>query len=172
MTTAKSLYRASKVVPLMRLSFLSGHYSSRVSEILVEAHAVSADRSDLCMRLDNDLMPGVLIAATTTSSYLELRRRGFEISALRYEDLVARPLEMCRVVLEYCHLPVSLAEMAVKAFDVDSHRNAIMAESAIGRFKEPQLTPEMKTKLNELLKKCGMPLIGEQDIIEGTLSCC
>jgi len=27
-------------------------------------------------------------------------------------------------------------------------------------------------KLNEILKKCGVPLIGEPNIIEGTLSCC
>ena len=75
------------------------------------------------MRLDNDLMFGVLRSAVRISSYLEVRRRGFDVSAVRYEDLIARPLDMCRVILEYCHLPVTLAELAVKAFDVDSHAN-------------------------------------------------
>jgi len=78
---------------------------------------------------------------------------------------------MCRVILEFCHLPVSLAEQAVKAFDVDSQRNSILAKSVIGHFKEPQLTPQTKSKLNKLLKKHGIPLIGEAGIIEGTLSC-
>jgi len=72
---------------------------------------------------------------------------------------------------EFCHLPVTLAELAVKAFDVDSHANSVSAKSAIGHFKEPQLTPQIKTKLNEILEKCGVPLIGEPNIIEGTLSC-
>jgi len=74
--------------------------------------------------------------------------------------------------LEFCHLPVSLAELAVKAFDVDSQANSTLAKSAIGHFKEPQLTPQIKTKLNEILKQLGVPLIGEPGIVEGTLSCC
>jgi len=78
---------------------------------------------------------------------------------------------MCRVVLEFCHLPVSLAELAVKAFDVDSQRNSIVAKSVIGHLKEPELTPQREKKLNEMLKKFGLPLIGEPRIMEGTLSC-
>lgn len=129
------------------------------------------DGSDFCVRLDNDLTGGVLLSAVTTKSYLDMRRRGFDVSALRYEDLVARPLDMCRVIMEFCHLPVSLAELAVRAFDVDSQRNSYVARSIIGHFKEPQLTPSNKTKINELLKQLEMPLIGEPGIIEGTLSC-
>ena len=131
------------------------------------------DGSDFRFRLNDDLLLGILVFKLTTSSYLDVHRRGFDVSALRYEDLVARPLDMCRVVLEFCRLPASLAELAVRAFDVDSQRNSILAISAIGPglFKEPQLTPQTKTKLNELLKKYNMPLIGEPTIIDGTLSC-
>jgi len=78
---------------------------------------------------------------------------------------------MCRVILEFCRLPVSLAEPAVKAFDVDSQRNSRVARSILGRIKDPQLTLEKKAKLNELLTKYGLPLIGEPNILEGTLSC-
>jgi len=74
--------------------------------------------------------------------------------------------------LEFCHLPVSLAELAVRAFDVDSQRNSILAESVVGHFKEPELTERKKAALNELLKKYKVPLIGEPSILEGTLSCC
>ena len=113
-------------------------------------------------------MPGVLLAGMTTATYLDMYRRGFDIRALRYEDLVARPLDMCRVILEFCRLPVSLAEQAVTAFDVDSQRNSMIAKSVIGHFKEPEMTPEVK----EQMKKYGLPLVGEPGIIEGTLSCC
>jgi len=115
-------------------------------------------------------MFGVLHATLFITTYHDLRRRGFDISALRYEDLVAQPLDMCRVVLEFCHLPVSLAELAVKAFDVDSQANSKVAKSAVGHFKEPQLTPQIKSELNEVLKQLGVPLLGEPGIIEGTLS--
>ena len=171
LSVARSLYRVSMVFPSLRLNYLLGPLSGHMSKLVAETHSVSDDRSNVRMRLDNDLMPGVELHAATTASYLELRRRGFDISALRYEDLVARPVDMCRVVLEFCHLPVSLAELAVKAFDVDSQRNSILAKSVIGHLKEPQLTAQKKTRVNELLENFGMPQLGEPDILEGTLSC-
>jgi len=164
---AKSQYRLSMVRPYWRLNYILGRFSSSVSKSLSYPFGF-----DLCMRLDNDLMFGVLRSAAKIGSYIDLRRRGFNVSAVRYEDLVARPLDMCRVVLEFCHLPVSLAELAVKAFDVDSQANSTLAKSIIGHFKEPQLTPQIRMKLNEILKKCSVPLIGEPAIVEGTLSCC
>ena len=172
MAVAKSTYRMSMIGPLYRFEFLWGGYTINIRKIL--AQHIGVDTPELCkpMRSDNNMIFGVQLAAYPIAIYLDLRRRGFDVSALRYEDLVARPLDMCRVVLEFCHLPVSLAELAVKAFDVDSQANSIAAKSAIGHFKEPQLTPQMKSKLNEILEKCGVPLIGEPDIIEGTLSCC
>jgi len=169
-TVAKSYYRLSKTSPGLRVRYLCGS----VDFIKSIADYLGVDLSVLCtpMCSHNDLIFGVLLSAVSIALYLDLRRRGFDVSALRYEDLVARPLDMCRVVLEFCHLPVSLAELAVKAFDVDSQANSKIAKSAIGHFKEPQLTPQIKTKLNEILRKCGdVPLIGEPCIIEGTLSC-
>jgi len=168
-TVAKSFYRLTMVLPSLRLALILGHFSGHITKVI--ADSLGHDGSDFRLRLDNDLTGGVLLYAVTTGCYLDLRRRGFEISAVRYEDLVARPLDMCRVVLEFCQFPTSLAELAVKAFDVDSQRNSIIAKSVLERFREPQLTPQMKTGLNEMLKQHGMPLIGEPGIIEGTLSC-
>jgi len=168
-TVAKSLYRTSMVHVSLHVVRLLGQISGTMTKIVMDS--MGFDGSDFHMRMDNDLMLGALLYTLTTATYLDMRRRGFDINALRYEDLVARPLDMCRVVLEFCHLPVSLAELGVKAFDVDSHRNSLLAKSVIGHFKEPELTPEIELKLNELLKKFGLPLIGEPGILEGTLSC-
>ena len=168
-TVAKSLYRYSLVHPLLRLTCVLGKLSGRLTKIVVDS--MGFDGSDFCVRLEDDLTGGVLVSAVTTKSYLDMRRRGLDVSAVRYEDLVARPLDMCRVIMEFCHLPVSLADLAVRAFDVDSQSNSIMAKTVIGRFKEPPLTPRNKPKLNELLKKFELPLIGEPGIIEGTLTC-
>jgi len=161
---AKSMYRMSMADSALRLRYLYLSVTGRLLE-------VSDKSSDFCGRLCTDLTYGVFRYALVTASYLDLRRRGVDVSALRYEDLVARPLDICRVVLDFCHLPASLAELAVRAFDVDSQRNSTLAKSIVGRFKEPQLTPQRKTKLNEILIKYGVPCIGESDILEGTLSC-
>ena len=166
---AKSVHRLSMVLPSLRLMCLLGYLSGQFTKIVIDA--MGFDGCNFRVRLDNDLTIGVVMSAVTTTKYLDMRRRGHDVNALRYEDLVERPLDMCRVVLEDCHLPVSLAELAVKAFDVDSQRNSVFAQSVIGHFKEPQLTPQIKKKLNQLLNKNGMPLIGEPGIIDGTLSC-
>ena len=167
--TAKSLYRLSMLLPSLRLAYVLGSVSGHIAKTFVES--ILADGTDSRMRLDNDLTAGVLLCAVITASYLQMRQRGLDVSALRYEDLVARPFDMCRVVLQFCNLPVSLAELAVKAFDVDSQRNSILAKSAMEHFKEPQMTPDVKTKLNELLNRFNVPLIGEACVLEGTLSC-
>ena len=168
--TAKSLYRMSMVMPQLRLLYLFGHCSSHLSKVMLDLSG--CEWTNIRVRLDHGLMLGVLMCSLVIARYLEFRRRGLNVNALRYEDLVAQHLEMCRVALEYCHLPVSLAETAVKAFDADSQANSPLAKSAIGNIKEPQLTPEIKTKLNEILKKLEVPQIGEPRIIEGSLSCC
>jgi len=162
------MHRLSMVLPSGRLVTLTGYFSGHFTKMVIDA--AGWDGSQYRRRLDNDLSFGALLYAVTTSTYLDMRRRGFDVSALRYEDLVARPVDMCRVILEFCHLPVSLAELAVKAFDVDSQRNSTSAKSVLERFKEPQLTREKKEKLNTLLNKYGIPLIGEPNIVEGTLS--
>jgi len=141
---AKSVYSASMVGPRVRLIFILGYISGHVTKALAET--LGSEGSDYCVRLDNDLTPGVFLYALTTSVYLEMRRRGFDVSALRYEDLVARPLDMCRVILEFYHVPVSLAELAVTALDRDSQRNSVLAKSVLGRFRELQLTPKKKSK--------------------------
>jgi len=148
-----------------------GGISSRFTKMALDS--LGFNGSDFCIRTDsnNSFMPGVVLAVVLTSSYLDAHRRGLNISALRYEDLVARPLDMCRIVLEYCNFPVSLAERAVKAFDIDSQRSSVLSKSVVGNFKEPEMTQQTKLKLNELLTKYEMPLIGEAGILEGTLRC-
>jgi len=167
--TAKSVRRISVFYPTLHLLNLFGTFSDQMTKTIAEWQGMSG--SNFCLCLDTDLTLGVLFYAVQSSRYLDMRRRGFDISALRYEDLVARPLDMCRIILEFCHLPVSLAELAVKALDVDSQRNSIVSKSVLGRIKDPQLTSEKKAKLNKLLTKYGLPLIGQPNVLEGTLSC-
>jgi len=166
---AKSVYRTSYVIPVLNLVIKLGRLNGQFTKTVV--NSIGFNGADFCVRFDNDMMPGSVLAAVVTSGYFAARRRGLNISALRYEDLVGRPLDMCRIVLEYCNFPVSLAERAVKAFDIDSQRNSVMARSIIGNFKEPEMTLQTKVKLNELLKTYGLPLIGEPGILEGTLRC-
>jgi len=98
---SKSMYRCSMTVPVLRLKFLSGGKTD--SFVKTATDKLGVDLSSVCKPMCSGIMFGVLNAALRIALYLNLRRRGFDISALRYEDLVARPLDMCRVILEFCH---------------------------------------------------------------------
>ena len=56
---AKSVYRASMVDPIVRLVFILGYISGHVTKALAET--LGSEGSDYCVRLDNDLTPGVFL---------------------------------------------------------------------------------------------------------------
>ena len=169
---AKSAYRSSLCVPSGYLILQANKLSPMVCKRMLDSMGFNGANYSISLPdLPGDLAFGILVAIITTTVYLEARRRGFDVRAVCYEDLVARPLDMCHVILEFCHLPVSLADLAVRALDVDSQRNSHIARSIIGRFKDPEMTPQTRAKLNEFLKKFEMPPIGEPNALEGTLTC-
>jgi len=158
------------VLPAHRLARLLGRFSGQITETIVDS--MGWNGGHFRVPLDNDLVFGVATYALTTSVYLDARRRGLDISAIRYEDLVARPVDMCRVILEFCRLPPSLAELAVKAFETDSQRGSVFSQADIGNVRDTPLTPDVKATLNALLSAHdGVPLIGDSDVLDGTLSC-
>jgi len=169
---AKSTYRSSLCVPSGYLILQAGKLSPMVGKLMLDSMGLNgANFSTSLPGLPGDLAFGILVAIVTTTMYLKALRRGFDVRAVCYEDLVARPLDMCRVILEFCHLPVSLADLAVRALDVDSQRHSHIAKSIVGRFKDPEMTPQTRAKLNEFLKKFEMPPVGEPNTLEGTLTC-
>ena len=168
--TAKSVYRISMVQPSLRFVYLLGQLSGHLNRKMFNSLGFDAGDTP-AVRLDNSFTAGVALSAAIINAYLDMRRGGLDIRAVRYEDLVARPLDMCRAILELCHLPASLAELAVKALEEDAHKNSRIAKSVVGGFKEPQLTPDTKAQLNDVLKQFKMPLIGEQIIVDGLLTC-
>jgi len=95
---AKSVYRFTKVTPSLHVLGLLSYFPDQMTKII--ASWLGLDGVIVCLHLNKDLTLGVLLYAKATSTYLGMRRRGFDVSALRYEDLVARPLGMCRVLME------------------------------------------------------------------------
>jgi len=73
---------------------LSGRFVKKLD------HPMGHNGDDFNVSIENDLTVGVLLCILATSNYFESRRCGFDIRAVSYEDLVAHPLEMCRVILE------------------------------------------------------------------------
>ena len=95
LTVSKSLYRLTNVLPAYRLLHVVGRFSPRPVKWVCSWRGF--DGSNLCMEADIDITIGVLVWVECTRAYLEMRHGCTDIiRALRYEDLVAKPLEMCR----------------------------------------------------------------------------
>ena len=54
--------------------------------------------------------------------------------------------------------------------EADSQRNSVIAKSIIGQLAEPELTPDTVERANVMLRKNGIPLIGEECLLEGTIT--
>jgi hypothetical protein len=138
-----------------------------VTEQLMTAHGLTG--SHCRFRIVHDLTFPLIVAAVGFSSYNKLWPQNRDMRAVSYEELVSRPVDVCRAILEFCGLPGTLTERAVKGLEVDSQRNSVLAKSVIAAFKEPQLTEQDKDMLNEILSRLGLPLIGQDIVIEGRL---
>ena len=166
--TAMSHFRLLGVVPSQMLIYLFGRLSESVSARLF---ARCGDiHSDYHILIENELTLGAVYVLVSMKAYVDFRRRGFDISAIRYEDLVERPLEICRRAMDACGLPVSFADNIVSCMQEDSQKNTLVSKSSLSRFRDPKVTPEVKDSLDRLAAKYGLPPVSEGYILEGTIS--
>jgi Sulfotransferase family len=166
---SKSIYRMAYTLPSLWLAYKLGRLSASVTEAMIDSMGLPGKYFHF--RVRNDLELGIITNCCLMKMYLDLRKAGIiDIVGVRYEDLVADPTESIRRILEYCHLPVELTEAGRRGLDVDSQRNCSIAKSIIGGLKEPELTPDAKAITNEHLRNSGLPLIGQECLLEGTIT--
>jgi len=121
--------------------------------------------------LYDDMEIGIIMNCLSIRPYLKMRSAGkVDIVGIRYEDLVGKPRESIRRILVFCGLPNELVEHGLRAFDVDSQKNSPLAKSISVLLPELKVTPESIERANRMLKKHGLPLIGEEMVLEGTIT--
>jgi len=119
---------------------------------------------------ENDVTAAAVLSMTTMRAYLDFRRRGYDIKGVRYEDLVARPLETCQRLMEACGLPVSDAHEIVKYMQDDSQKNTKISRENMRRYRDAEVTPEVIGSLNRLAAKYDLPPVNEECILGGTIA--
>ena len=120
-------------------------------------------------QFENDVAAAAVLPLTTMKAYVDFRRQGFDIKAIRYEDLVARPLEICQRLMEACGLPVSDVHEIVKCIQYDSQKNTKISREKLKRFRDAEVTPEAIESLNRLAAKYDLPPVNEECILEETI---
>lgn len=165
---AKSIYRLHYAWPSLCMAFVLGGISGKATKAIVDS--MGFDGRDFNIRLKHDLTMGVLVYALAMRQYLEVRKKGIEIVAVRYEDLMAKKRGTVEKMFEYCKLPLEWVDLGMRGFDIDSQGNTPISRDNIGGLPEPTLTPEARKDLNELLHGHGLPTLDEECLVEGTIS--
>jgi len=164
---AKSLCRLSAFLPSRRLVSLAGRLSESVCATMCSW--CGNNPNDFKILIENDLTFWAACALVTMKAYLAFRRQGFDIRAIRYEDLVARPLEISERVMEALGLPASFAENIHMCMQEDSQKNTPVSRAALALLRVPDVTPEIQESLDRLAVKYGLQPISKGFILEGTL---
>ena len=165
---AQSMVRVSTQVPLFALAVIVTKIHPRLTEMTFEAMGLPA--KDFKIKLPNHLTFSVYLWAIICRKYLDLRRKGYEINAVKYENLVKHPLESTKVIFKYCNLPEELAEKAINALNKDSHRHAPVSMKNMAKANTCQLTGEDKVTTDAICDQMGLPRIPEPCNLEGTIT--
>jgi len=155
-------------MPSIRLAQLLGRLSPSMCAAVLDWMGYGG--TDFDVLIENDLSFGAVCALAAMKAYLDFCLRGFDVKAVRYETLIARPRETCERLMEACGLPVSLAEDVIRAMETDSQQNTAISRAAIGKFRDPEMTAETTKSLNKLAVKFGQTPVNEECFLEGTLS--
>ena len=170
LTVARSIYKISRILPMVHIALQLGKLHGYFAGKFIELSGYAG--KELRVRMYDDIMFGLVLHYIMCKSYLEIRADGqIDIKAIRYEDLVSDPLAACRAIMHHCNLPESLAEKAVRGMEKDSQENSLISRKVLAPFdRQLTLSPKTKNYMNDLLKKAGLPLIGEDSLLPGTIT--
>ena len=163
-SVAKSSARMANIIPsIMRLLH-------SVNPTMMMERMGYGGNDYVNVHFENFLTWAAVRALATMKAYVDFRRRGFDIKGIRYEDLIAHPLETAERLMEACGLPVSLAQKAVRCMQDDSQKKSRISRESLGRFRDAEVTPEIIESMNKYAAKYDLPPVNEECILEGTIS--
>ena len=122
------------------------------------------------IKLIDDIDLGMLYWAKLCQEYVRHRQSGLTVHAIRYEDIIGNRNFATRSILEYCGLSASLVDKALRGLEMDSQRNSHLAKSILKKYPSTIVTAGSIERGNALLKQYGLPLIGSDGILEGTIT--
>src|SRR5271157_2158750 len=101
------------------------------------------------MKLEDDIDIGILIWMVGVREYMVMRKSGFPVDAIRYEDLMKDTPGTMLIILKYCGLSADLLQPALKGLEVDSQRNTPISVAILKRHKDPVMTDRARRKFNK-----------------------
>ena len=165
---AQSLVRISTQALMFALTLIATKIHPRLAQMSFEAMGLPG--KNLKIKLPSPMTFCVHFWAKICCKYLDLRKDRYEISAVKYEDVVKHPLEATNAIFKYCNLPDELAEKAIKALNKDSQRHSPFSMKNMSKVETLQLVGEDKVTADAICDHMGLPRISEPCNLEGTIT--
>ena len=163
-TVAKSISRMAYYIPSVFLSIITCRFGHC---------AVDIPGKDRYNRLRNDIEFGVIRSGTICRMYLDMRNDGIDVAGVRFEDIVADPRDAVRRIFEFCRLsPPELVDLGLRAMNTHSQVNSPLpvTSDGVGRRQKVEATSGVIDVANEWMRRFGLPLYGEDFVLQGTIT--
>jgi len=166
---AQSLVKIRSQLPIMDLTFLLLPLLPSVSKNIVKD--ISGQAEGFKVQISSALTFGVFFWAIHCRKYLDLRqKKGIDIRAIKYEDLVEHPVEATRAIFQFCNLPGELVEKAVKALNSDSQRHSPLNMKNFSKVNKTALNEQDKMQAHAICDQMDLPRIPEPCVLPGTIA--
>jgi len=167
---AKSIHKMCMQLLTARLMYAVGRYSEKISELVVSGMGFSTEDFK-CKQVDHYTV-GIQVFCVLTKLYLNLLDEGkIDIAAVRYEDIMSDPSYAMRQVLNFVELAESTLSGALRGLDKDSQRNSMVSRKSLSGYVDVPITSKSRELANKLLLKSGLPQLGDNTPLRGTITC-
>ena len=167
---AVSLAKISYRLPVLRLMFTLGRIHKVFTRGFYEA-VTGMPAKDLSYRIKHQVLFTLIVWVTMCRKYLDLRQEGCPISAVKYEDLVNDPAYTMQQLFNYCDLPETYIEKAVRGMDRDSQRYSTLSRHNLRKYAPGICLPsDMLADAQAFCKLKGIPPVPDTCNLEGTIS--
>jgi len=95
--------------------------------------------------------------------YIELNKKGIKMLGIRYEDMVANPLECLRIIFRDLGISEQFLSQALEAFGKDSQEGSNLAKETLDVENLKLLNSEDWQRINDLIAK--HPVVDSGDYI-------
>ena len=173
LASARSQYKFRYCSPFIyvrqKLMEISPSLSDNVTLFLVGYKRISTDNY-IWQHIKHPLLYGIRYWMMLVAGFVTLRKNGFDIAGVLYDDLMADKKESVEEIFHYCALSKIYVNSAMNAFLIDSQENSRWSRETMKYLQAPPFTPSLITACNKISDILGICHVDENCRLEGVIT--
>ena len=159
LAVARSVAKCADGVLSIAILQVVGRWSGAITKKLVEGMGLHSENFQI--KLESDLHWGTIMWAAAIRQYLDFRKQGINIVAVRFEDLLKDSKCAFRKIFEYCGLPFDAKALEV-GMSKDSQRGSPISHECLKYYKPDEYTGKVKVLAERICDQFDVPRFGEE----------